>query len=266
MCFQLCFRPPSVFKKREENEALTCIHVLLQATDTRISSGALVDVCMCVCSYTSVWEDVQGRKQELDPLRNHLGLSWCEEAGSELGCSKMPKWTISHRPWGLVLIDAGWTGVGGLLVKYMLTWMTYCILSLPKCIKRGPDAIRLDFRLTWFSDYINQYDIWQYFVQLVAVLNLWRRLYPCKVIMGKCTRYSCLHTQTVMFDDVMLYTKANWWQDFSMYVSITFLLILVLMSRRKRHIGWHLKIWPRCIKVELLRSNSSRLEVTCREC
>lgn len=25
----------------------------------------------------------------------------------------MPKWTISHKPQGLVLIDPGWTGVGG---------------------------------------------------------------------------------------------------------------------------------------------------------
>lgn len=60
---------------------------------------------------------MRGRKQELDAQRNHPGLSWCEEAGSKLGCSKMPKWTISHKPWGLVLIDADWSEVGGLLVK-----------------------------------------------------------------------------------------------------------------------------------------------------
>lgn len=58
-------------------------------------------------------EEVRARKQELDAWRNHPGLSWCEEAGSKLGCSKMPKWTISHKPRGLVLIDPGWTGAGG---------------------------------------------------------------------------------------------------------------------------------------------------------
>lgn len=82
-------------------------------------------MCVCVCGYRDVCEEVRGRKQELDAWRNHPGLSWCEEAGSKLGCSKMPKWTISHKPRGLVLIDPGWTGVGGLLVKYTLTQVTY---------------------------------------------------------------------------------------------------------------------------------------------
>ena len=41
--------------------------------------------------------NVQGRKQE---------------AGSKLGCSITPKWTISHKPRGLVLMDPGRTGVG----------------------------------------------------------------------------------------------------------------------------------------------------------
>lgn len=49
MCFQLCLQPPSVFKRRGENEALTCIRVLLQATDAMISSGSWVGVCICVC-------------------------------------------------------------------------------------------------------------------------------------------------------------------------------------------------------------------------
>lgn len=80
-----------------------------------VRACAYVDVCVKKCE--------EGNK--LDAWRNHPGLSWCEEAGSKLGCSKMPKWTISHKPRGLVLIDAGWTGVagggGGVLVKYMLT-------------------------------------------------------------------------------------------------------------------------------------------------
>lgn len=45
---------PLCFQKREENEALTCACVLLQATDTKISSGVLADVCVCVCGYTEV--------------------------------------------------------------------------------------------------------------------------------------------------------------------------------------------------------------------
>lgn len=68
--------------------------------------------------FLDVCEEEQRRKQELDAKRNHLGLSGCEEAGSELGCFKIPKWTVSHKSQGLVLIAPGWAGE---VVGYRLT-------------------------------------------------------------------------------------------------------------------------------------------------
>lgn len=94
--------------------------------------GGCVYLCVHVGTWMCVKKCKEGNKSWMQ--RNHPGLSWCEEAGSKLGCSKMPKWTISHKPEGLVLIDPGWTGVGGLLVKYTLTEVTYCSLSLPTSV------------------------------------------------------------------------------------------------------------------------------------
>lgn len=140
MCFQLCSQPPSVFKKEWRKTRLwheSC--VLLQATGTQISSGPRLDVCICVymCVHWCVWRSAGEGNKSWTHRGTTWGLSWCEEAGSELGCSKTPKWTISHRPQGLVLIDSGWTGVGGILVKYTLTWVTYCCLNPAQPADRG---------------------------------------------------------------------------------------------------------------------------------
>lgn len=96
--------------------------VLLQGTDASISPGPLVDecICKCLCSYMGVEEEAQGRKQELDAQGNHPGLSWCGQEVSWPGL-KCQSGQFPKKPRGLVLIDSGWTGVGGLLVEHMLT-------------------------------------------------------------------------------------------------------------------------------------------------
>lgn len=143
--FSFAFNPP-LFSKREEKMSLWHASVCSRRPQRQgyLQGFGWMQVRVRACGFLAVCEEERGRKQELDAKRNHPGLSWCEEAGSELGCSTMPKWTISHRPQGLVLIDSGWTGVGGLLVKYILTWVTYCSLSLPKSFDRGLDQIKLN--------------------------------------------------------------------------------------------------------------------------
>lgn len=116
MCFQLCFQSPSPFWKRDEKMRLWHESVCSCRPQTQVYLQGLWWMCafvgtcgfMCMC----VKKCKEGNKSWMQRGTTR-GLSWCEEAGSKLGCSKMPKWTISHKPLGLVLIDPGWTGVGG---------------------------------------------------------------------------------------------------------------------------------------------------------